>query len=409
MPTSVGPKTVAEDSLVFAFDQDYFPHGWGLEQLAYNPTFEESGTKPSGPGVYSSGNYLGAMTQSIMQGGTFSYTGGDLSNYYSTNPEWRGWDNGGIGSTGGNWVYFNDILPLATSSLEDYIVDVRLRFVYVSLTGNGSTNPYVQIGRAYNTFKSIYYNEVGTDFKRIRFKFNGAQGNNYGGNNRDLTFGCTSADAMVEMDHFYVYRVNKSTGLKNLAGSSSINISNANLNDTGEIDYDGTDDYLSCDTPSISGSRDITFLCWVKSDGALTEARRGIFSGQNTPAGYISFFGYTGGSNGNILFETRDPVNSTYQGVSSQGFGIYSGNWNMVGFQVKPGHMSVFYANQEDGFYYNESVDTRPGFEFRNFNLGVDSSAFDWNGQIDGVRLFNRALTRAELEAHYKAFKSRYI
>ena len=81
----------------------------------------------------------------------------------------------------------------------------------------------------------------------------------------------------------------------------------------------------------------------------------------------------------------------------------------MVGFQVKPGHMSVFYANQEDGFYYNESVDTRPGFEFRNFNLGVDSSAFDWNGQIDGVRLFNRALTRAELEAHYKAFKSRYI
>lgn len=404
MPTSVGPKTVAEDSLVFAFDQDYFPHGWGLEQLAYNPTFEESGTKPSGPSVYSSGNYLGAMTQSIMQGGTFSYTGGDLSNYYSTNPEWRGWDNGGIGSTGGNWVYFNDILPLATSSLEDYIVDVRLRFVYVSLTGNGSTNPYVQIGRAYNSFKSIYYNEVGTDFKRIRFKFNGAQGNNYGGNNRDLTFGCTSADAMVEMDHFYVYRINKSTGLKDLTGNSTIDLTNASFNTDAQLVFDGTNDSADLNSaPLEAGATEYsieavfkpdstkTQVIWEQNSSTLQNGKRvcmilisdgdGGFNGQS--ADFHDAASYTTGSWHHWIITMDTTLGSNKVKVYTNGTLEASGN---------PSNSSTLNAGAD-----KSSIGKK---------VSTNSEYFD--GEIALVKVYNRVLSASEVKANYNAIKGRF-
>jgi hypothetical protein len=199
---------------------------------------------------------------------------------------------------------------------------------------------------------------------------------------------------------------NRDGGLRNLKDGTLANLLTATKSSTQEgFMFDGTDDYVRCETPQILNSRSITFMAWVKSDGVLSDARRGIFRALNTPAGYMSFMGYT---NNRILFETRDPATSTYKGVNTSTMNIYNGEWVLVGFQIKPGAMSVFYMNDADGFTYIESPDTRDSFTFQNFDVGVDASNFDWNGYIDNVRLYNKDLTAEEIQNFYNDTKSRF-
>lgn len=196
-------------------------------------------------------------------------------------------------------------------------------------------------------------------------------------------------------------------GLIDLKGTS-INLSTVSFDSSAQVIFDGSDDSLTCGTPVYSNRRDFTFVAWVKSDGTLSAARRGIFVGNNLPVGYISFFGHTGGI-GTLLLETRDSTDNTYLGVGSQAFNIYSGEWVMVGFQIKQNALAVFYHNSTT-FYYNETADSRPGdFTFQNFGIGSDSSGFRWDGYIDGVRFYDRILTQDELIANFKALKTRFI
>ena len=397
MPTSVGPKTYGEENLVFGFDTGDTANSYRGEPTENLVDAFPGTSLPSG--FYWTYEYSASISDS------------PVGNHFLSNKKWVKLTK--TSATNGRVLFNqNSFTSGSTYTITAYAFINDSRNTALAFNSDNAGYSQETVDVPYN------FTYIGT-VQRIRGTWNQLQN---GGSIYGLRGGSTNAiGSTIYLTGLQVeenghptqltqgIRSANSGSLKDLTGNNNINLSYVNFNSSAEIDYDGTDDYISCDTQPFSGSRDITFLCWVKSDGALTEARRGIFSGQNTPAGYISFFGYTGGDNGNILFETRDPINSTYQGVSSQGFGIYSGNWNMVGFQIRPGALSVFYANEDDGFYYNESADTRPGFTFRNFNLGVDSSNFDWNGQIDGVRLFNKALTRAELEAHYKAFKSRYI
>lgn len=173
--------------------------------------------------------------------------------------------------------------------------------------------------------------------------------------------------------------------------------------------FDGTDDYIDLETPGYTLKRNFTFICWVKSNGALSVARRGIFSAQGMSSGYISFFGYTGG-NGTILLETRDTPNTTYKGVGSAQFSLYDGNWHCLGFQIKANSIDVFRFDSSGNIDVDTSLEngTRGGFTFNDFHIGHDTSGYDWEGYIEAVRFYDKVLSQEELEFYYESTKKRF-
>jgi hypothetical protein len=170
--------------------------------------------------------------------------------------------------------------------------------------------------------------------------------------------------------------------------------------------FDGTDDQFTVTTPQYTSARNFTFIAWVRSNGVLADGRRGIFTGANHNGGYTSFFGYNGQM---ALFETRDSLNSDYLGVGTSGFSIYDGTWAIVGFQITDDSLKAFYV-KGGSVQINSNLDQRAGdFTFKDFIIGRDSSGFRWNGDIDGIKFFNRVLTSDELTEYYTQNKNRFV
>jgi hypothetical protein len=110
-----------------------------------------------------------------------------------------------------------------------------------------------------------------------------------------------------------------------------------------------------------------------------------------------------------LLFETRDSQDSEYLGVGTSGFSIYDGTWAMVGFQIVNDSLKAFYGKGET-VSINTNSDTRAGnFTFNGFTVGRDSSGFRWNGDIDGIKFFNRVLSETELNEYYQQNKNRFV
>ena len=395
MATTAGPNIISEQNLVVAFDSDLFPQGWNVTQLVPNSEFIEGGTKPYDHGCYTSGYYLGPDTASIMTGNTLRFTGGDLSNYYVTNPEYRGWDAGGLGNTGGNWMHYV-VLPTALSSTEDFIVETRARFVYVSRTGNGSADPRFQIGRHYYEQYGINYSQLGTAFKKLRFAFNGASVPESA--NAYLTFGCTSADAMLELDYFRAYSINKDIGLKNLANSSSINISNVSINSSAQIVFDGTDDYLnlgSSDSWKIGQNGTIEVV--VRREAAVSTNHRlwCVFNNASHLDAYVD--AATGGlymHGGIVGTNTQIPLNQYLHIVVRYQSGVVSIWYNGVS-QPLTGTTTNYNIN---------------GTSYTQLFIGryTAASGYRWSGSYPIFRLYNIAISDSEIQKAYQAIKSRF-
>jgi hypothetical protein len=194
--------------------------------------------------------------------------------------------------------------------------------------------------------------------------------------------------------------------LKNPVNGAFSGLSTMSFKANNNFTFDGTDDSFGVTTPQYTSARNFTFIAWVKSNGVLADGRRGIMYG-STSSGYISFFGYNGQT---LLFETRDSQDSEYLGVGTSGFSIYDGTWAMVGFQIGQDSLKAFYAKTGGEVVINSNLDTRPGnFTFKDFTVGRDSSGYRWNGDIDGIKFFNRVLSETELNEYYQQNKNRFV
>lgn len=401
MATTAGPNIISEQNLVVAFDSDLFPQGWNVTQLVPNSEFIEGGTKPYDHGCYTSGYYLGPDTASIMTGNTLRFTGGDLSNYYVTNPEYRGWDAGGLGNTGGNWMHYV-VLPTALSSTEDFIVETRARFVYVSRTGNGSADPRFQIGRHYYEQYGINYSQLGTAFKKLRFAFNGASVPESA--NAYLTFGCTSPDAMLELDYFRAYSINKDVGLKNLADNSSINIFNASINTSAELVFDGTNDYLSIAhnaNQSFIGDFTIEAVIYPTGNTANCIIQKGsgndyyqeywLLQDMRGSNRYISLImGRQGNASANYINTGNISVLNTYHHIIAT---VSSATAKIYVNGVEQASGSITNRIQS-------TADIRIGWRVDGFAATA--------GKIPLVRVYNQTFSALQVQKHYVALKSRF-
>jgi len=168
------------------------------------------------------------------------------------------------------------------------------------------------------------------------------------------------------------------------------------------IKFDGVDDYVNCgNDASLNITNAITISAWIKS--TKTTDYNTIVSNLDINAynGY-DFFTYTGGT---IYMQI---ANATTRDTLMVTKSVTDGTWHMVTAVSDATTLSIFV----NGIFIGSGARTVADMTFsENPLIGSRHSGTDpyFNGSIDEVRIFNRALSANEIKRNYEATKHNYI
>ena len=180
--------------------------------------------------------------------------------------------------------------------------------------------------------------------------------------------------------------------------------SNAN---GGCIVFDGTDDYVSIpNSTSVNPNTDsFSIVAWVNSDPSLAGDGWDLWVAKRSTGtnGY-----YIGAANGSgMRFVVGNNVDSR---TDTAFIGFTNNKWTMVtAILDRTANTQTIISNN-----YDETASTTPSggtySNTANLNIGSDFNGgnFQTNGKIAMVRLYNRALTVAEVSQNYNVTKTRF-
>jgi hypothetical protein len=183
------------------------------------------------------------------------------------------------------------------------------------------------------------------------------------------------------------------------AGSSHGTLINGPIWGSGQIDgaleFDGIDDYVSCGTgPAITGTGPFSVSAWVKTDSSKGQAvlvqrsessANGSYGLSILADGRAQSHTYNGGYG--VLFQSDVTVND--------------GLWH---------HIAVVRTNSTDGEIYVDGSlsgsDSGPARSLNNVPVWIGgpgfTGPFDFEGSIDDVRIYDRALSAEAVEQLYQ-------
>jgi hypothetical protein len=382
MPSSSGPNTVSDSSIVFNYDNGDVAN-----------------------------SYKGEPTINYWNGNQFSiYNDGATNIRNSTDiaPPLSGYEvvkvtANTIGSYGQcilwNATYPNNNVATITNSIYAYL----------------TVGDYVQVGQHwfpwyYGTQKNITKNQ----WVRISETYTINEGNSYG--NAALTYS-TNGIAYFAMPQ-YEYKSyatpfiganqtrSNTQGLLDISGrGNNISLSNVSFNSSGIV-FDGTDDYISIDNSSALQVGDVfTISAWVFPTNL--NSRQGVFTTRRnnaTGCWQIEVGTASGGINrvavtgiGTWIFETPDNIISpnTWTNICfvKSGNGIQGGILYVNGVAISPQVTTAYnIANNSDVKVVGAGT-----------SLG---SPFP--GRISNVALYNRILTATEVANNYIELRGRF-
>jgi len=173
------------------------------------------------------------------------------------------------------------------------------------------------------------------------------------------------------------------------------------------LDFDGVDDYVSVGTGLNSvfdGGGSITVSAWVYADAFSTSDFQGIVAESFVPSN-------------NVAFELcYDDVLSAWKA------GFYDGSWHTVtGGEPSTGewtHLVATYDGSTLILYVNgtqvDSLNDTAGLPAGDAAWAIgrrhdnfDLAASYWNGSIDEVHIYNRALSETEIRRNYLATRNK--
>jgi hypothetical protein len=157
------------------------------------------------------------------------------------------------------------------------------------------------------------------------------------------------------------------------------------------LSFDGTDDYISIiaqDYFKANTTRPFTFSAWVNGE---YDSDDGIFNLGSTK---LNFWVQS-----NLLIYRRNSQTSSYS------FGWNNDTWHFVVIADNGTNQSMYI----DGAYVKgSSLTGNPDYGSSNFEIGREifgDNRYNWNGIIDEVRIYNRALSATEVLKLYNDFK----
>lgn len=197
-------------------------------------------------------------------------------------------------------------------------------------------------------------------------------------------------------------------GLLDRTGTSTIDISNASFDSNAQMTFDGTDDYVNVDHESSYDTNVFTIEAWFKSTAddnthdSIVTRNGDVYSSTN---------GWSLGKLRNGLGDTQNALRWMVWGTSAYtgllGDSATTGNWiHAVG--VSDGSTLYLYQN---GVLKTSSSKPAGNIYPASYGLkvGANKSGSDvWNGHINSLKMYNKALTAAEILQNFNATKSRF-
>ncbi|MFH1415964.1 MAG: LamG-like jellyroll fold domain-containing protein [Elusimicrobiota bacterium] len=169
------------------------------------------------------------------------------------------------------------------------------------------------------------------------------------------------------------------------------------------LDFDGTNDWVDIDdNPSLDGMTELTIEAWVKDTGN-DELPRGIVckrAGVSSEYCYALFL-YTGR---NIYFDTAGSSDR-----DSSIFSLPANEWHHIAVTFNGNAVS---ESERKKIYYDGELDSAHSSsnasipdEDSKLRIGILNADYgnSWEGQVDEVRILDRALTAEEIAADYNS------
>jgi len=169
------------------------------------------------------------------------------------------------------------------------------------------------------------------------------------------------------------------------------------------LSFDGVDDYVSVPhSASLNISGPITILAWVYVTKLNVDQK---ICGKQSPGYKLGIY-----TNNKVEFEIRDPSGTYYFNRNVAGGTVLEANkWYFVGGWWDGSEIrSIVNGNFERPYSYTGSMGTTTN----PLVIGREpfSSGYYFNGIIDEVRIYNRALSDEEIkQLYYDYIKKHYI
>ena len=166
------------------------------------------------------------------------------------------------------------------------------------------------------------------------------------------------------------------------------------------LDFNGTDQHVIVNASSVlNPTTSLTVSAWIKPDAVDNEWSPVVESGGNLNSGTGYFFGYYTATN-SFVFEVGD---GSYDSVSVT---LPVGRWyHVVGTYSASGNLYLYVNGAQVGTHSHTvasiSYDSNP------FTIGklayCCATGHHFDGQIDDVRIYNRALSATDVSALYQS------
>ena len=195
------------------------------------------------------------------------------------------------------------------------------------------------------------------------------------------------------------------TTVTGLVGSNTGTLTNGvafSTDNGGTWVFDGIDNYVSTSVINSGSPSNISLEVWIRVNGVLDSNDRKVMHYDRTGTTNAVFQLRKGTTDRNLMYQVNDGSSWTTM-VDSDA--IYSDTWAC--FTVtQQGTSAIMYKNGSQS-----TTATMGNLNWVNANnilIGYRTSSEYWKGDIASVKIYNTALSAAEVAQNYNAQKSRF-
>ena len=188
-------------------------------------------------------------------------------------------------------------------------------------------------------------------------------------------------------------------GLLDLTRNSTIDLSNVSFDSNAQMTFDGTDDFIHTGYTRQTLGDTLTLSAWYRYTGNSSRGYTPIFGGLD-PTGGTEFF--IGKNTGNTNIGVQD---GNYRGTFVIGSNAFDGNYHQIVYTYENGTGKIYL----DGVLKSTGTFTKCN-DAEQILIGREneSSGYYFIGDIPLAKIYNRALTPAEVQSNYRHYKKRF-